>query len=84
MFADGSYELFGRQHNLMFGGSYSKQNNRSVHGPTSSRMKLAVSTTLMAISHKPTGHHKSLAQDDTTHMKSLYAPLVSPLPIRCI
>ena len=28
LFADGSYELFGRQHNLMFGGSYSKQNNR--------------------------------------------------------
>lgn len=59
LFADGSYELFGRQHNLMFGGSYSKQNNRSVHGPTSSRMKLAVSTTLMAISHKPTGHHRA-------------------------
>ncbi len=33
----------------MFGGSYSKQNNRySVHGPIFSRMKLAVSTTLMA------------------------------------
>lgn len=28
LFADGIYELFGRQHNLMFGGSYSKQNNR--------------------------------------------------------
>ncbi len=35
----------------MFGGSYSKQNNRYFSsGPTSSRMKLAVSTTLMAIS----------------------------------
>lgn len=28
LFADGAYELFGRQHNMMFGGSYSKQNNR--------------------------------------------------------
>ncbi len=37
----------------MFGGSYSKQNNRYFSSwATSSRMKLAVSTTLMAISHK--------------------------------
>ncbi len=28
LFANGAYELFGRQHNMMFGGSYSKQNNR--------------------------------------------------------
>lgn len=28
LYADGSYDLFGRQHNLMLGGSYSKQNNR--------------------------------------------------------
>lgn len=28
LFADGGYDLFGRQHNLMLGGSYSKQNNR--------------------------------------------------------
>lgn len=28
LFADGGYDLFGRQHNLMIGASYSKQNNR--------------------------------------------------------
>ncbi|WP_252098958.1 hypothetical protein [Escherichia coli] len=50
LFADGSYELFGRQHNLMFGGSYSKQNNRYFSSWANIfRMKLAVSTTLMAI-----------------------------------
>ncbi len=39
----------------MFGGSYSKQNNRYFSSwAYISRMKLAVSTTLMAISHKPT------------------------------
>ncbi len=31
--ADGAYELFGRQHNMMFGGSYSKQNNRYFSAP---------------------------------------------------
>lgn len=58
LFADGGYDLFGRQHNLMFGGSYSKQNNRYF----SSRANVfpagsAVSITSMATSRKPTGHH---------------------------
>ncbi len=74
LFADGSYELFGRQHNLMFAAvTANKTIVTSVHGPTFSRMKLAVSTTLMAISYKTDWSPQSSAQDDTTHMKSLYA-----------
>lgn len=56
LFADGAYELFGRQHNMMFGGSYS--NAILAPGRTSFRTTLATSAPLTVISPKPTGRHK--------------------------
>ncbi len=73
LFADGSYELFGRQHNLMFGGSYSKQNNRYFSSWANIFPdEIGGFYNFNGNFHKPTGHHRA-AQNDTTHMKSLYA-----------
>ncbi|HHQ8603779.1 TPA: ferric-rhodotorulic acid/ferric-coprogen receptor FhuE [Escherichia coli] len=74
LFADGSYELFGRQHNLMFGGSYSKQNNRYFSSwanifPDEIGSFYNFNGNFPQTDWSP----QSLAQDDTTHMKSLYA-----------
>ena len=75
LYADGSYDLFGRQHNLMLGGSYSKQNNRyysswaNVFPDEIGSFDTFNSASFPQTSWDP----QSLAQDDTTRMKSLYA-----------
>lgn len=75
LFADGGYDLFGRQHNLMIGTSYSKQNNRyfsswaNVFPDEVGSFYSFNSATFPETSWGP----QSLAQDDTTRMKSLYA-----------
>lgn len=74
LFADGGYDLFGRQHNLMLGGSYSKQNNRYESSwanvfPNEIGSFYTYDGNFPETNWKP----QSLAQDDTTHMKSLYA-----------
>ena len=84
LFADGGYDLFGRQHNLMLGGSYSKQNNRYESSwanvfPNEIGSFYTYDGNFPETNWNP----QSLAQDDTTHMKSLYAAtrisLVDPL-----
>lgn len=74
LFADGGYDLFGRQHNLMLGGSYSKQNNRYESSwanvfPNEIGSFYTYDGNFPETNWNP----QSLAQDDTTHMKSLYA-----------
>lgn len=74
LFADGGYDLFGRQHNLMLGGSYSKQNNRYVNAwdnvyPNEVGNFNNFDGNIPETNWRP----QSLAQDDTTHVKSLYA-----------
>ena len=74
LFADGGYDLFGRQHNLMFGGSYSKQSNRYYSSwanvfPDEIGSFNNFNGNFPQTDWAP----QSLAQDDTTHMKSLYA-----------
>lgn len=74
LFADGAYELFDRQHNMMFGGSYSKQNNRYFSAwanvfPDDIGNFSAFNGNFPQTNWAP----QNLAQDDTTHMKSLYA-----------
>lgn len=75
LYADGSYDLFGRQHNLMLGGSYSKQNNRyfssweNVFPDEIGSFYNFNSASFPQTNWDP----QSLAQDDTTRMKSLYA-----------
>ncbi|HFQ7235423.1 TPA: ferric-rhodotorulic acid/ferric-coprogen receptor FhuE [Citrobacter braakii] len=74
LFADGGYDLFGRQHNLMLGGSYSKQNNRYESAwanvfPNEIDSFYTFDGNFPETNWNP----QSLAQDDTTHMKSLYA-----------
>lgn len=73
LFADGGYDLFGRQHNLMLGGSYSKQNNRYESSwanvfPNEIGSFYTFDGNFSETNWSP----QSLAQDDTTHMKSLY------------
>ncbi|WOR28376.1 ferric-rhodotorulic acid/ferric-coprogen receptor FhuE [Citrobacter portucalensis] len=73
LFADGGYDLFGRQHNLMLGGSYSKQNNRYESSwanvfPNEIGSFYTYDGNFPETNWNP----QSLAQDDTTHMKSLY------------
>lgn len=74
LFADGGYDLFGRQHNLMFGGSYSKQNNR-YFSSWANVFPAEIGSFNNANGNFPQTDWapQSLAQDDTTHMKSLYA-----------
>lgn len=75
LYADGSYDLFGRQHNLMLAGSYSKQNNRyfsswdNVFPDAIGNFNNFNSASFPETDWNP----QSLAQDDTTRMKSLYA-----------
>lgn len=74
LFADGGYDLFGRQHNLMLGGSYSKQNNRYESAwanvfPNEIDSFYTFDGNFPETNWNP----QPLAQDDTTHMKSLYA-----------
>ncbi len=75
LFTDGGYDLFGRQHNLMIGGSYSKQNNRYF----SSWANVFPNEIGSFYSFNSAGFPEtswgpqSLAQDDTTRMKSVYA-----------
>lgn len=74
LFADGAYELFGRQHNLMLGGSYSKQNNRYFSAWDSVFPNQIGSFYRFNSADFPETRWdpQSLAQDDTTRMKSLY------------
>ncbi|SUH38091.1 ferric-rhodotorulic acid outer membrane transporter [Salmonella enterica subsp. enterica] len=74
LFADGAYELFGRQHNMMFGGSYSKQNNR-YFSAWANVFPDDIGNFSAFNGNFPQTHWapQNLAQDDTTHMKSLYA-----------
>ncbi|PPS50087.1 ferric-rhodotorulic acid/ferric-coprogen receptor FhuE [Citrobacter braakii] len=74
LFADGGYDLFGRQHNLMLGGSYSKQNNRYESAWSNVFPNEIGSFYTFDCNFPETNWNpQSLAQDDTTHMKSLYA-----------
>ncbi|HDL3603213.1 TPA: ferric-rhodotorulic acid/ferric-coprogen receptor FhuE [Citrobacter braakii] len=74
LFADGGYDLFGRQHNLMLGGSYSKQNNR-YESAWANVFPNEIGSFYTFDGNFPETNWipQSLAQDDTTHMKSLYA-----------
>ncbi|QLS65775.1 ferric-rhodotorulic acid/ferric-coprogen receptor FhuE [Citrobacter sp. RHBSTW-00881] len=74
LFADGGYDLFGRQHNLMLGGSYSKQNNR-YESAWANEFPNEIGSFYTFDGNFPETNRvpQSLAQDDTTHMKSLYA-----------
>jgi outer membrane receptor for ferric coprogen and ferric-rhodotorulic acid len=74
LFADGSYELFGRQHNLMLGGGYSRQNNRYFSSwanvfPDEIGSFSGFNGNFPETDWLP----QALAEDDTTHIKSLYA-----------
>ncbi|MEN0615171.1 ferric-rhodotorulic acid/ferric-coprogen receptor FhuE [Klebsiella indica] len=75
LFVDGGYDLFGRQHNLMIGGSYSKQNNRYFSAWANVFPDEIGSFYNFNSSGFPETNWgpQSLAQDDTTRMKSLYA-----------
>ncbi|MBA7873337.1 MULTISPECIES: ferric-rhodotorulic acid/ferric-coprogen receptor FhuE [unclassified Citrobacter] len=74
LFADGGYDLFGRQHNLMLGGSYSKQNNRyETAWANVFPNEIGSFYTFDGNFPETNWIPQSLAQDDTTHMKSLYA-----------
>ncbi|WP_142502121.1 ferric-rhodotorulic acid/ferric-coprogen receptor FhuE [Klebsiella sp. 2680] len=75
LFVDGGYDLFGRQHNLMIGGSYSKQNNRYFSAWANVFPDEIGSFYNFNSSNFPETNWgpQSLAQDDTTRMKSLYA-----------
>ena len=74
LFADGGYDLFGRQHNLMFGGSYSKQNNRYLSSWANVfPAEIGSFNNFNGNFPQTDWAPQSLAQDDTTHMKSLYA-----------
>lgn len=74
LFADGGYDLFGRQHNLMFGGSYSKQNNRYFSSWANVfPAEIGSFNNFNGNFPQTDWAPQLLAQDDTTHMKSLYA-----------
>ncbi len=74
LFADGGYELLGRQHTVMIGGSFSRQTNRYTNSWAN------VFPDEFGSFYDYDGNFpetnwgsQSLAQDDTTNMKSLYA-----------
>lgn len=74
LFADGGYELLGRQHTMMIGGSFSRQTNRY----TNSWANVYPDEFGSFYDYKgyfpeTNWGSQSLAQDDTTNMKSLYA-----------
>ncbi|WP_404680528.1 ferric-rhodotorulic acid/ferric-coprogen receptor FhuE [Raoultella terrigena] len=75
LFTDGGFYLFGRQHNLMIGGSYSKQNNRYLSSWANVFPDEIGSFSGFNAANFPETNWgpQSLAQDDTTRMKSLYA-----------
>ncbi|ELY2497672.1 ferric-rhodotorulic acid/ferric-coprogen receptor FhuE [Cronobacter muytjensii] len=74
LFADGTYELLGREHNLMIGGSYTKQNNRYVN-TWANVFPDEIGSFYDYNGNFPETNwgEQTLAQEDTTHMKSLYA-----------
>ncbi len=74
LFAGGGYELLGRQHTMMIGGSFSRQTNRYTNSWAN------VYPEEFGSFYDYNGYFpetnwgsQSLAQDDTTNMKSLYA-----------
>ncbi|MDT1795366.1 TonB-dependent receptor, partial [Salmonella enterica subsp. enterica serovar Oslo] len=74
IFADGAYELFGRQHNMMFVCSYRKHNNSNFTAlanvyPDEIGNFSAFNCNFPKTHWAP----QILAQEDTTQMKSLYA-----------
>jgi outer membrane receptor for ferric coprogen and ferric-rhodotorulic acid len=75
LFTDGGFDLFGRQHNLIVGGSYSKQNNRYFSSWANVFPDEIGSFNNFNAGNFPETdwNPQSLAQDDTTRMKSLYA-----------
>lgn len=75
LYADGGYDLFGRQHNLMVGASYSKQNNRYFSAWANVFPDEIGSFNNFNSSNFPETNWgpQNLAQDDTTRMKSVYA-----------
>ena len=75
LFTDGGFDLFGRQHNLMIGGSYSKQNNRYLSSWANVFPDEIGNFSGFNAANFPETNWgpQSLAQDDTTRMKSLYA-----------
>lgn len=84
LFADGAYELFGRQHNMMFGGSYSKQNNRYFSAWANVFPDDIGNFSALTVIPQTRWAPQNLAQDDTTHMKSLYAATRIRWLTRCI
>lgn len=74
LFTNGDYELFGRQHTVMFGGSYSRQTNRYINS-----WKNVYPSELTNFAEYNGNFPESkwaaqaVAQDDKTYMKSLYA-----------
>lgn len=75
LFADGSYELFGRQHTAMIGGSYSRQTNRYINTWANVYPDEFGSFYDYEDGRFPETNwgQQLVAQDDKTYMKSLYA-----------
>ena len=69
LFTNGGYELFGRQHTVMLGGSYSRQTNRY----TNSWDNVFLPDVEGFYQSEPQWRPQELAKDDKTYMKSLYA-----------
>lgn len=75
LFADGGYELFGRQHTAMIGGSYSRQTNRYINTWANVYPDEFGSFYDYEDGRFPETNwgQQLVAQDDKTYMKSLYA-----------
>lgn len=73
LFASGNYQLFGRQHQLMVGTSYSKQNNRYLNAWANVSPE-EIGSIWNGTAHFPETDWGPLAvaQDDTIHIKSAY------------
>ncbi|MFS2224220.1 ferric-rhodotorulic acid/ferric-coprogen receptor FhuE [Pantoea sp. B65] len=72
-FASGPYELLGRQHELMAGVSYSRQNNRYINTYANiSAEELGNFNNWNGYFPETVWGEQSLAQDDTVHQKSVY------------
>ncbi|MDX5627190.1 MULTISPECIES: ferric-rhodotorulic acid/ferric-coprogen receptor FhuE [unclassified Brenneria] len=74
LFTDGNYALFGRQHTLMLGGSYSRQTNRYLSNWANIYPdELANFPDYNGNFPETDWGQQTVAQDDKTVMKSLYA-----------
>ncbi len=71
-YASGPYELFGRQHELMFGVTYLRQNDRYFSSSTSFTSADVGDFNDWGNYPEPDWDDQSLAQDNTIHQKSAY------------